>query len=237
MHEGAAAWGGKSAVGVIIRLLIISHPLLLDETLWRLHDHSNNLITGNRIMMGFLWWRKRAQCLLFPWKLRCPTSPLKNTEMIQMNIQQRPTPTCSTDTENSLLWDACLLQTVGVVLLLNTGHINDPNVTPQRKFTQEFDYLSLMCRNLFQTNVVKSPASSVLHRSPEVVRITLRCEFWEYASSRQRQRPFWRREDTLTCQSYHSSLNSCLIVCWKVVLPGSRGQRWRVSQPPCLQLQ
>lgn len=178
MHEGAAAWGGKSAVGVIIRLLIISHPLLLDETLWRLHDHSNNLITGNRIMMGFLWWRKRAQCLLFPWKLRCPTSPLKDTEMIQMNIQQRPTPTCSTDTENSLLWDACLLQTVGVVLLLNTGHINDPNVTLQRKFTQEFDYLSLMCRNLFQTNVVKSPASSVLLRSTEVVRITLRCEMW-----------------------------------------------------------
>lgn len=77
-HAGVAAWGAKSTVGVLIRRLI-RQSLLLDETLWRLHDRLNNLITGNRIMMGFLRCRKRAQCLLFPCKLRCPTSPLKIT--------------------------------------------------------------------------------------------------------------------------------------------------------------
>lgn len=77
-HAGVAALGAKSTVGVLIRRLI-RQSLLLDETLWRLHDRLNNLITGNRIMMGFLRCGKWAQYLLFLCKLRCPTSPLKIT--------------------------------------------------------------------------------------------------------------------------------------------------------------
>lgn len=190
-------------------------------------------------MMGFLWWHKRAQCLLFPWKLRCPTSLLKNTEMIQMNIQQRPTPTCSTETENSLVWDACLQQPVGVVLLLNTGHSDDPQRdTPAQIYTRVW----------FPANGVRESAPDERRQKPSVSRACfagaqnlsgsqwdVRCEFWEDAGSTQRQRPFWRREDALTCQSNHPSVNSCLILCWKLVLSGSRGQRWCVSQPPLLQ--
>lgn len=86
-----------------------------------------------------------------------------------------------------------------------------------------------------QTNVVKSPQRPRCFAGAQKLSGShwgVRCEFWEDVGSRRSQRPFWRRQHALTCQSCHSSVNSCLILCWKLVLPGSRGQRWRVSQPP-----
>lgn len=184
--------------------------------------------------MGFLWWRKWAPRLLFPWKLRCPTSPLKNTEMIQMNIQQRPTPTCSTETEKSLLSASCLLQTVGVAPLLNTGHSNDPNVTFHCKYTQEFDSPPLVCGNPFQTNAVRSPASP--RASQKARSCPGHTEMWDVSSGKtpvpdRNTGLFWWKEDALTCQSCHSSVNNCLILCWKLIFPRFWGQRWPVSQP------
>lgn len=43
--------------------------------------------------------------------------------------------------------------------------------------------------------------------------------------ARQTQRLFWQGRKLLTCQSRHSSVNSCLILCWKLVLAWSRGRQ------------
>lgn len=134
--------------------------LLLDETLWCLHGRLNNLITGNRIMMGFLRCRKRAQCLLFPCKLRCPTSPLKitlkwfrwifsNDPLPHVPLRQK-IPSCETRA-------CCRLE----VLLCSW--------TPDTPSTRTWNCARVWF--LRQTNVVKSPQRHpVLRRSPEVVR-------------------------------------------------------------------
>lgn len=101
--------------------------------------------------------------------------------MIQMNIQQRPTPTCSTETKNSLVRDACVLQTGGVALQLNTRHVNDPNGNLHK---------SLIPR---QTNVVKSPQRPRCFAGAQKLsgsHRAVRCEFWEDVGSRWSQRPF-----------------------------------------------
>lgn len=92
--------------------------------------------------------------------------------------------------------------------------------------------------NSFQTNIVESRASCVFPscfteaQNSSGSHWDVRCEFWEDVGSRQTQGALLTREDQLTCQSCHSSVNSCLIRCWKLLLPGPRGQRWRVSPPP-----
>lgn len=75
------------------------------------------------------------------------------------------------------------------------------------------------------------------HRSSELVRVTLGCEMWVLGRRRIQTDTgaLLTREDALTCQSCHSSVNSRLILCWKLVLPGPRGQRW--SPPPSPRLQ
>lgn len=103
------------------------------------------------------------------------------------------------------------------------------------KFTRGFDLLVSVWESGQESSFFCVPLS--FHRSPEVVRVTLGCEMW-VLGRRQIQTDtgaLLTREDALTCQSCHSSVNSRLILCWKLVLPGPRGQRW--SPPPSPRLQ
>lgn len=103
------------------------------------------------------------------------------------------------------------------------------------RFTRGFDFL-VSVREPGQEPSCFCVSLS-FHRSPELVRVTLGCEMWVLGRCRIQTDTgaLLTREDALTCQSCHSSVNSRLILCWKLVLPGPRGQRW--PPPPSPQLQ
>lgn len=103
------------------------------------------------------------------------------------------------------------------------------------RFTRGFDFL-VSVREPGQEPSCFCVSLS-FHRSPELVRVTLGCEMWVLGRRRIQTDTgaLLTREDALTCQSCHSSVNSRLILCWKRVLPGPKGQRW--SPPPSPQLQ
>lgn len=230
MHEHIAAWGGKSAVAVLIRLLIIRQPLLLDETLWHLHDHSNNLITGNQIMMGFLWWCKRAQCLMFLWKLRCPTSPLKK----HWNDSDKYS---ATPHSHMFHWDwkFPLVRRVSAAdCRCCSAAEHRTQQRPERDTPAQ-----IYTRVWFPALGVRESVPDEHHQRPSVSSASQKprsclghTEMWDVSSGTMPvpDRDRGPSDEGRTYQSWHSSVNRCLILCWKLVLPGSREQRWRLSK-------
>lgn len=121
-----------------------------------------------------------------------------------MNIQSASTPTCSTEAENSHQ-TLCRLQTLDVAAFTSTGH------TVKKKKKKRKNLLFTADKKQF----------SELYMSWWNVKY----EFWEEMGAEDRQRPLLTRKETMSCQSCHSSVNSCLILCWKLPGPGSRGRQ------------